>query len=153
YKRRNFENVSDGPWLVDELADIGDKAEHLPVTAVAAANPPQPLRSAFRDLSYLPDPRPEFYRDARVYAIAGAMLDVEFAVTGAGGRNPAAPPNVRFLGYVSDTAAQIDASPVLLRLPDHDGKSMLVLETLARARHVVWTHEFPGVHAVKDTAE
>jgi hypothetical protein len=48
---------------------------------------------------------------------------------------------------------RIDAATVLLRLPKHDGKSMLVLEALARGRHVIWNYDFPGVHYASDTAE
>jgi Glycosyl transferases group 1 len=148
-----FYNIADGPWLVDELRECGVDSVYLPVTAVNATASVRPFPARFRVLTYLPEPRRAFYGDSRIYAIARAMPETEFAVIGNGTRNPSAPPNVTFLGHVGDVPAQIDASTVLLRLPEHDGKSMLVLETLARGRHVIWTHDFPGVRAVDGDAE
>jgi hypothetical protein len=152
-KRRGFTNFADGPWLVDELRDIGITADYRPVTAVDASQPVAPFPRDFRVLTYLPEPRRRFYGEERVYALARRMPNVEFLVIGPGTRNPDAPTNVTFCGYVQEVWRRIDSATVLLRLPEHDGKSMLVLETLARARHVVWTHEFPGVHAVCETGE
>jgi glycosyltransferase involved in cell wall biosynthesis len=152
-KRSGFDNISDGPWLVDELEELGIHSIYLPVTAVEVSASPAPFPPRFRVLTYLPEPRRTFYGELRVYDIARAMPDVEFVVIGNGRRNPIAPSNVTFLGHVSDVAGQIDRSTVILRLPEHDGKSMLVLETLARARHVVWTHAFTGVRAVDGTGE
>ncbi|MGC1381249.1 MAG: hypothetical protein WA814_09555 [Candidatus Baltobacteraceae bacterium] len=147
-KRRGFTNLADGAWLVDELRNLGIDAAYRPVTSVAVSPAVAPFPRRFRVLTYLPEPRRAFYGESRVYDVARAMPDVEFVAIGAGKPNPEAPPNVTFCGYVDDVPARIDAATVLLRLPDHDGKSMLVLETLARARHVVWTHGFPGVHRV-----
>jgi hypothetical protein len=152
-KRRGFTNFADGAWLVDELRDLGIDAAYRPVTAVDVAPTAAPLPGEFRVLTYLPEPRRSFYGEDRVYAVARAMPAIEFVVIGPGKPNPAAPPNVTFCGYVHDVPARIDASTVLLRLPEHDGKSMLVLETLARARHVVWTHEFPGVRGIRNDEE
>ncbi|MGZ3497429.1 MAG: hypothetical protein ACXWNK_01615 [Vulcanimicrobiaceae bacterium] len=146
-KSQGFINLSDGAWLVDELLELGIKAVYRPVTAIHAGGPPKPFSSTFRVLTYLPEPRRDFYGQQRVYQIARALPEVTFQVIGAGARNPEAPPNVDFCGYVGDMVDRIDASTVLLRLPDHDGKSMLVLEVLARGRHVVWNYDFPGVHA------
>jgi glycosyltransferase involved in cell wall biosynthesis len=44
---------------------------------------------------------------------------------------------------------RLDETVVLLRQPEHDGKSMLVLEAMARARHVVWNYDFPHVHTAR----
>lgn len=148
-KQEQFVNLSDGPWLVDELETLGIEAEYLPVTAVDASPAVQPLPSQFRVLTYLPQPRRDFYGAAMVYEIARAMPDVPFLVVGPGGRDDRAPANVEFGGRVNDMQRRIDQSTVLLRQPDHDGKSMLVLETMARARHVVWNYEFPGVHTAR----
>ncbi|HEY8313043.1 MAG TPA: hypothetical protein VIG51_02615, partial [Candidatus Baltobacteraceae bacterium] len=148
-KRRGFVNITDGEWLVDELRLLGIEATYQPVTAVEPGKSTKPLPGSFRVLTYLPEPRREFYGASDVYAIARSLPGVSFSVVGAGLRDPEAPPNVTFLGYVDDMSDQIDASTVLLRLPQHDGKSMLVLEALSRGRHVIWNHEFPHVRAVR----
>jgi glycosyltransferase involved in cell wall biosynthesis len=104
------------------------------------------MPETFSVLTYLPEPRRSFYGEKLIYSIARRFPDVPFRVVGNGAPNTAAPLNVEFLGYVSDMANRIDESSVLLRLPQHDGKSMLVLEALARGRHVIWNYDFPGVH-------
>lgn len=152
-RRRGYDNVAVAPWLVDELRAIGVEATHVRVGAIDIEETVAPLPPGFSVLTYLPAPRREFYGESPVYAIAGAMPDVPFTVLGPGERNPAAPANVHFAGHVDDVAARIDASTVLLRLTEHDGASVLVLEALGRARHVVWTHAFPCVHAVNNTNE
>lgn len=145
-KRYRFINVSDGPWLVDELRELGIESKYVPVTAIEPAPLIAPLPERFSVLTYLPEPRRSFYGEKLVYSIARELPEVPFRVVGRGGRNPVAPPNVEFLGHIHHMPRAIDESSVLLRLPEHDGKSMLVLENLARGRHVVWNYDFPGVH-------
>lgn len=152
-KRYGFTNVSDGPWLIEELLALGIDARYVPVTAVDVDGDAPPPAREFSVISYLPEPRRGFYGEKAVYSVARALPDVRFVVVGKGARNPAAPPNVHFAGYVHDMQRRIDDATVLFRLPEHDGKSMLVLETLARGRHVVWNYEFPGVWSVNGIGE
>lgn len=152
-KQEGFTHLSDGPWLVDELAMLGLRAEYQPITAVRPGRPLKPLPKTFRVLTYLPEPRREFYGAKLTFEVARNMPDVEFVVCGAGGPSPDAPPNVTFLGHVQDVERHIDESTVLLRMPNHDGKSMFVLETLSRGRHVVWNYEFPHVRTARDAAQ
>jgi hypothetical protein len=152
-KQEGYYNIADGAWLVDELRELGIAATYVPVTAVEAPQTPAPLPREFRVVTYLPEPRRTFYGEKAVYAVARACPDVTFSVVGNGHANPAAPPNVRFLGHVHNMPHVLDESTVLLRLPEHDGKSMLVLETLARGRHVIWTYDFPHVNRVTSMTE
>lgn len=149
-REEGFHHISDGAWLVDELEVLGLHAEYEPLTAVRPGAPVKPLPNEFRVLTYLPEPRRDFYGASLVYEIARRIPDVQFTVVGAGGRSPVAPSNVVFLGYVDYMQQLIDDSTVLLRLPRHDGKSMLVLEALARARHVIWNYEFPHVDTARN---
>lgn len=148
-----FHNVAVAEWLVEELRLLGVHATYVPVGSVEMREPIRPFPEAFRVLTYLPEPRREFYGQSRVFAIARQLPDVEFLVVGPGAPTPNAPLNVTFLGYEPDVCPSLDASTAYLRLPDHDGRSMLVLEALARGRHVVWTYRFPGVYTVGDVDE
>ena len=152
-KQRGYDNVAVAPWLVEELKALGISATTLSVGAVDASPPPAPLPKVFRALTYLPEPRRAFYGEQRVYELARRLPGVTFTVLGPGGVDPNAPPNVIFTGLVDDVAARIDSSSVLLRLTDHDGMSILVLEALARGRHVIWTHRYPGVAGATTTEE
>lgn len=152
-KQEHFYHIAVAPWLVGELAQLGITAEYEPVTGIAPGEQVVPLPQAFRVLTYLPEPRRDFYGEAIVYEAARALPDVRFDVVGDGRRNEAAPLNVAFHGLVGDTSRRIDDSVVLLRHPEHDGKSMFVLEALARARHVVWNYDFPHVRSAKGTEQ
>jgi glycosyltransferase involved in cell wall biosynthesis len=145
-KQYGFVNVSDGPWLVDELNVLGVPTRYVPVSAAAVPDEPTEFPKEFRVISYLPEPRRDFYGEKAVYAVARAFPEIPFIVAGRGAPNPAAPPNVEFIGYVNNMDEQLNRSMVLLRFPEHDGKSKLVLEALARGRHVIWNYDFPGVH-------
>lgn len=145
-KNYRFVHLTDGPWLIEELRALGIDARYVPITAVEPAPAIAELPQAFSVLTSLPEPHGDLYGERALYEIAAELRDIQFTVVGRGERNGAAPPNVRFAGEVADMRSRIDASTVLLRLPKHDGKSMLVLEALARGRHVVWTYDFPGVH-------
>ena len=145
-KRYRFLNLTDGPWLVDELRELGIESTYVPITGIEPAPLIAPLPQKFSVLTYLPEPRRSFYGEKLVYSIAREFPGVPFRVVGRGSRNPVAPSNVEFLGHVHHMPEIIDQSTVLLRLPEHDGKSMFVLEMLARGRHVIWNYDFPGVH-------
>src|SRR5579864_800662 len=136
------------PWLADELKRAGFKAQYIPVIGVkpnvGAAIP----RDEFSILSYLPEPRRDFYGRAHVYDVARRMPEATFMIVGSGSPDPSAPPNVRFFGWLSDITPILDRCSVLLRVPDHDGMSLVVLEALARGRFVAWKYGLPGVTKV-----
>lgn len=144
-KQERFVHLAVAPWLVDELHDLGVEAAYVPVAGMPAGDPVVPFPAEFRVLTYLPEPRRDFYGAPLVYDLARALPDVPFDVVGAGEPSPLAPKNVRFLGEVHDMPRRIDECAVLLRQPKHDGLSMLVMEALSRARHVVWNYDFPHV--------
>jgi glycosyltransferase involved in cell wall biosynthesis len=155
-KREASLDLAVSPWLAEELQELGIPAVHERIIGVNVESTLAPLPSKFTVLTYLPSPRRTFYGEDKVYSIARAMKDVRFIVVGRGGHNPNAPPNVDFLGWVENTAPLIDASSVLLRLPEHDGQSMMVLEALAHGRHVVWNYNIPGVrsaHSAEDALD
>lgn len=144
-KQERFINVAVAPWLVEELDELGIQAEYQPVAGMSEGEPVRALPASFEVLTYLPEPRRDFYGAPLVYEAARAMPDVRFTVVGAGSPSANAPANVRFCGHVTEMQAVIDNSTVLLRQPEHDGMSVLVLEALSRARHVVWNYELPHV--------
>lgn len=147
-KQEGFVHLAVAHWLIDELRELGVESQYIPASAVRD-DPVVLLPRDFRVLTYLPEPRRDFYGARLVYDVARAMPDVRFTVVGKGGQSPDAPQNVEFLGYIAEMTATIDASTVLLRQPQHDGKSMLVLETLSRGRHVVWNYDLPGVNVAR----
>ncbi len=134
------------------VLDIADGAL-LVRAAVDRAAPVKPFPRSFRVLTYLPERSSDDAGAQLVYQAARAMPDVPFVVVGDGMTDPSAPANVEFCGQVEDMNDRIDSSTVLLRTPNHDGKPILILEALARARHVIWNREFPTVKTAKTLEE
>ncbi|MFN2461960.1 MAG: hypothetical protein ABR591_14985, partial [Candidatus Velthaea sp.] len=77
-------------------------------------------------ITYLPEPRRDFYGRERIIAIAQHFPDVPIIVTGAGAPDEGAPSNMRYVGQ-ADVGPLIDRATVLVRLCDHDGMATMVL--------------------------
>jgi hypothetical protein len=103
------------------------------------------MPAEFRVLSYLPARRFDFYGGALVMGAARLLPDTGFDVVGPGDPPEAAPPNIRWHGWVGDMAARYAQASVVVRLPRHDGFGNTVIEGLLNARHVVYTHDVPHV--------
>jgi len=142
-----------GPQLVDELACLGIAARYVPLASAAVPDTIAPLPAQFTVLTYLPEPRRDFYGQPAVWEEARALPDIRFVVVGAGRPEPGAPPNMEYVGEVRDMNSRIDAASVLLRLPQHDSLSQGVVEALARGRHVIWTYELPGAVRVQSSGD
>jgi len=149
-RMKNLTHLAAAPWLVEELRSVRIQADFVPAAGVTPPAEPKPFEEAFRVVTYLPQIRADFYGAQTVYAVARALPEVTFVVTGShNGSDPRAPQNVSFSGHLEDVTSVLDASVVLLRIPKHDGLSTMVLEALSRGRYVLWTHNIPGVLVTK----
>lgn len=135
--------------LVPELAALGISARYVPLASAAVPSEIAAMPSEFRVLTYLPEPRRDFYGQRAIWKAAQALPNVRFIAVGAGRPQPEAPPNVEYTGEVHDMEARLDAASVLIRFTEHDGLSLGVIEALSRGRHVLWTHDLPGVTMVR----
>src|SRR5690348_2779696 len=132
---------ANSPWLAAELAQAGITAQtvsNLGTDGTMLPIPPGPLTV----LAFLPSF--EFYGGRDVLALARALPDVRFLVVANDGRHLPHEPNVEYLGYRDDMRAVYDRCHLLLRMPEHDGKSRMVCEALAYGRHVIWNYPFVG---------
>ncbi len=149
-RTKNLKHLAAAPWLVEELKTVQIPADFVPAAGVTPPAEPKPFGDTFRVVTYLPQVRADFYGAQEVYAVARALPDVPFLVTGSNnGTDPRAPQNVSFSGHLEDVTSVLDASVALLRMPQHDGLSTMVLEALSRGRYVLWTYEIPGVMVIK----
>lgn len=144
---------TEAPWTSAELRPLGINASVVPLTSARLSSRPQPLPESFTVLAYLPDARPSFYGRELVLRLAAALHDVRFLVAGARGVGWEATPNVEFLGWQRDMEPVYARSSVLLRLPEHDGLSFMVLEALAAGRYVIWNHSQEGAFEAHDEPE
>ncbi len=135
-------NWADAPWLVDELKAegiTGDVMGLSPIVATAELPmPPAPLTV----LWFLPEDRFEFYGGQMALSLARSMPDVRFLFVGCERRGRPAPPNVEYLGFLKNIDLAYARAHVLVRMPDHDGLSQMVLEALNHGRYVIWNYPF-----------
>ncbi|MBC5805438.1 MAG: hypothetical protein DLM53_03215 [Candidatus Eremiobacter antarcticus] len=135
---------ADAPWLVEELAQAGVSAVVVPSCGVTL-RPASPLPAgALTVLAYLPDSRWDFYGGRLIEELARELPDVNFLVAANEGHGRSLSANVTFLGWRSTMDEIYERCHALVRMPEHDGLSSMVIEALAAGRHVVWNHRMPG---------
>lgn len=132
--------------LSQELKQAGITAAEVPIAPaglerVGIARMPD----EFTVLSYWHDTSHDFYKSTTILRLAQHFPNIKFLIMRAEGMNLTAPSNVEFLGWVQNMKALWDKISVCVRLTEHDGLSHLVLEALARGKHVIWNNAFPFV--------
>jgi|SRR5579872_377717 len=152
-RRTEITHLAVAPWLANELQWAGIEAKYIPIIGVKPVPGLEIPRERFEVLTYLPEPRRDFYGKPHVYEVAARLPNITFLVVGSGEPDASAPSNVRFLGWLPDISPVLDRCAAVLRVPDHDGMSLMVLEALARGRFVAWNHIVPGAHHVQTPAE
>jgi hypothetical protein len=140
------------PWLAEEVRSMGLPCEYVPSTWVRPVSGPISLPQKFSVLVYLPaGDRPELYGIDQVFQVARALPNISFTLAGLPeGRLPDSPPNVEYVGWVTDMSSLYRASTVVWRPVRHDGLSFMALEGLGHGRHVLWTYPFEGCVQVKN---
>lgn len=147
-------NIAVAPHLVSELATIGIRAECVPSVLTPSmmgnADIPQgPVPKAV--LVYLPDHRAEFFGGPIVKEAIERHPDLEFVIVADRSHSLAHFPNVRSLGWVDDIAPVLERCGALLRVTQHDGLPRMVLESLLRARYVIYNWDLPGCWKADDS--
>ena len=146
---RHATHLADAPWLIDELAELGVRAEYvaLPVPALARAEPPT-LPAAFRVLVYYPVDAldREDFDGGTIFRLIREFPSVRFLIIPSPPETLPGPlpANLEARGWVSDMDAVYEETTVYLRLTIHDGTSFMAIEALSRGRHVIWTHPMAG---------
>ena len=142
----------DAPWLADELAPLGIRAEYVALPIPIPSGEPPPLPAEFRVLLYLQED-PEYRQVFDVEALLrlpGALPQAQFTLVPSSAESLKGliagpwPQNLATPGYVRDMDALYRDTTVLVRLTTHDGMSFMANEALARARYVVWTFPLEG---------
>ncbi len=137
------QHLTVAPWLVEELATAGIRADLLPLVTPERYNlRTRPAPAGV--LAYLPDDRADFYGGQIVYAAARQLPEIPFAVVAGTQERQPALPNVRYFGWVSDIAPLYEQYPILLRVARHDGLPKMVLEALAFGNQVIFEYPLGG---------
>lgn len=143
-------HFTDAPWLAEELKSIGIDAEIIQYKWL----PQIEATSKFQQLaafSYLAQNREEFYGWESIKNLAIKLPDVPFYIVGSNGNNLIdIPKNVIFKGWVDhqEMKKYQREIPIFIRLTEHDGFSLSVLEAFAFGAEVIWTQPHELVHHI-----
>jgi len=136
------------------LAIRGIKAEIIPIV---------PLKMSFRlgsgklsltVLSYLPEERHEFYGSKIFFDLAKEFPEVTFlALCKEGEMSKSSNSNIQYLPYQENMAKIYQKTGIILRMPEHDGMSLMVLDGLLRGKQIIFSYKFPFCYQANNFSE
>lgn len=143
----NSYNFVDSQWLMEEVKSLEVPVEYLHFKSVTVM-PNEKIYDQISITSYVAEKRQLFYGMDQIAEIAKALPNIEFHLFGLNQADFPTTPNVHFYGWVSpeEFAEKLKASPIFLRLTDHDGFSVSVIEALGYGCEVVWSLPFEYTH-------
>ena len=147
-------NFSGSKLLHDELYDIGIKSEIVPIILQDISHKISKMPSSHAILVYLPEGREEFYGYSIVLKLIKYFKSIDFYII-ANNKIRINEKNVILLGNVSVEKMNevYDRISILLRIPEHDGLSLMVLEALAKGKYVIYKYEFPYTYQARNYIE
>lgn len=126
-------------WIQEELRDMNIEARILNFFNFTKDIPYVfPSNKTLSILSYVASGREEYYGYSKLMAVAKAHPDVNFTIVGSEGLDDVLD-NVSFLGWVDNMPELMDKHHACARLVEHDGLSGFVLESLLKARQVIYS--------------
>lgn len=144
------EHICQAPWIQEELKQIGISAKTIHFQHYTS-NPSK--WKEFRVVTRIGENRTTFYGLERILSIAENCPKIPFDIVGMEGINQPKLPNVRYLGWVDNFSTKISEYPVLIRLPEHDGLSTIILEALSKGMHCLYNYDFPGITKINTIEE
>jgi len=147
--------LADSPEIAREVEPfLGYAPEVVRLLPTSVSADVLPLPPHFAVLSYWRKGREDFYGRKVILELARSFSDVSFIVT-----TDSTPPDDERLPNISyrplarsleDLWPQVSC---LVRICEHDSLSAMVLEALARGRHVIYSKEFPHCRTATDAAQ
>ncbi len=143
----NSYNFVDSQWLMEEVKSLEVPVEYLHFKSVTVI-PNDKIYDQISITSYVAEKRQLFYGMDQIAEIARALPNIEFHLFGLNQADFPTTPNVHFYGWVSpeEFAEKLKVSPIFLRLTDHDGFSVSVIEALGYGCEVIWSLPFEYTH-------
>jgi hypothetical protein len=153
--RLRLTHWAETPWLRHEVNQLGASCDVVPLPGACLPERPSPLPKDFSVLVYVPDTSlGALYGLDSILRVAQQLPQIQFEMVGlAKGSINEPPSNLRIHGHARNLNEFYERSTVVWRPVKHDGLSFMVLESLARGRHVIWSYAFPGcIHAESNEA-
>jgi len=165
YARKAFENkiavreyieksthLACSPWFVDELATMNIPARFIPLnTAIPGQGREFPMPDIFSILTYIPQNEEKFYGLEHIIQLARRFPEIPIRIAGMATYPRLLPDNITLLGWIRNMPEEICRNTVCVRMPEHDGLSFFVIESLVNQRYVIYNQRFdPCIYASDD---
>lgn len=131
-------------WIQDELKAIGINADIVNFASFDKTfQLMNPISQKFTVLTYIPNQRSEFYGPNLFLNVARSFPEINFIIAGTKAEEyQPLPENVKALGWVEDMDSLYADVHLCVRIPEHDGLSTFILESLARGKDVIYKYPF-----------
>lgn len=145
-------NLACSSLIKREIAGLGIESTEIPIIPSGMNYNLSEMPKDHAVLVYLPEGNELFYGLDYVEALVKAFKTVDFYIVANKNQDLLPYHNVKFLGKLglSEMEELYKEISILIRLPKHDGLSLMLLEALAKGKEVVYIYNFPHVKVVKD---
>ncbi|MDQ6825854.1 MAG: hypothetical protein M3Z14_01465, partial [Candidatus Eremiobacteraeota bacterium] len=147
-------HLAEVDWTAKEVERFGFDARIAPLPPRLIRQSVTPMPNIFTLLLYLPRTRAYFYGRSEYERLICNLRheQIRFLIVGGGALTTAFSAPVENMGYQDSMGSVYGETSALLRIPEHDGLSLMVLEALSFGRYVMWPQKFPFVTFVSDYA-
>ena len=149
--RSQILNLSVSPWLADELKSVNSHSIIFPISTIGQMEEYNEVLSPkkYDVMSYVPKSSFDFYGGSIIIRLAKKLPDLNFLIIMPDitkNQLPSCPlENLTLISKVafSDMYKFYKMSKCFLRIPQHDGLSLSVLESLFYELECIWIYDFP----------
>lgn len=147
-------NLTCSPILKEELKEIGIDAIEMPIVPNWNNTNFSELPNKHSVLVYMPEKKEEFYGLEYVKFVAETYPELKFYIV-ANDKDTLNLENVEFLGKLPSEEMEklYDKITILLRMPKHDGLSLMLLEALIKGKEIIYSYKFPYTHYATNKEE
>ena len=147
-------NFVDSEWLMEEVKSINVEPEYQHFKSVVV-KPNPTVYKRISVMSYVAENRQIFYGIERIAELAEAFPEVDFQLFGLSRSEFTIPSNVHLNGWVSADEFEnyLRETPIFLRLTEHDGFSVSVIEALGAGCEVMMSLPFELTYLARNTNE
>lgn len=150
-------NLAVSENLSEELRRIGVESDYVPIVPADIPYPPAPpMPEHHKIMVYLPKGREHFYGWYEVVCLATHFPEIPFNIVAHDGEGLSDyPSNIVFKGSLNHEALMelYQETSLLLRLTEHDGLPVMMLEAQGLGRKVMHYYQFPYVITPDNSSE
>ena len=147
-------NIGCSELITKELLEFNIIGETVPILPQLDKYKLSNVPKEHAVLSYIPVGNESFYGIKYIEVAAKLYPKIMFYIVGSD-NDILNIKNVKFLGRLSpeEMISLYDKVSLLIRLPDHDGLSLMLIEALLKGKNVLYCYDFPHCYKVNNETE